>query len=246
MEVALNNSLAVKFRKINSYESFLVLDGCTERNVFSETWNGVAFNIGLRNKLSEFELKEIFNFVSTYFQKLNLSDIREAFGLYSANKLSFMVNGKRQTTVGHFQSFDNVFIGAILKSYTDYSNYENQIKSMETVDIKKEIATSENSKESFDMIEGCYKGGKEPWIANWNFAFKYMESEKIIEYSNEEKEMFMENVLEDLKEDRLTLKHKRKDTSDISRIINTKSKLADECRKRLVKKYFESKYETKS
>ena len=196
--------------------------------------------------MSEFELKEIFNFVSTYFQKLNLSDIRAAFGLYSANKLTFMVNGKKQTTVGHFQSFDNVFIGAVLNAYTDYSNYENQIKSMKIIEEEKEKLTSENSKQSFDMIEGCYKGGKEPWIANWNFAFKYMEVEKLIEYSNEEKEMFMENVLEELKEERLMLKHQRKDISDINRVIGTKSKLADECRKRLVKKYFESKYEIES
>ena len=120
MEVALNNSLTVKIRSVKKYDNYLVVDENKERNLFSETWNRIAFNIGIRQKLSDFELKELFDFLFMYFQGLNLADVREAFGLYSANRLTFIVNGKRQTSIGHYQSLDNPFVGNVLTAYLEY------------------------------------------------------------------------------------------------------------------------------
>ena len=77
-------------------------------------------------------------------------------------------------------------------------------------------------------------------FGNWNFAFIYMESKKIIEYSNDEKEMFLEVVVEDLKSQIGFLKMKGKSPSHISSILNDKKSLKLECRKRIVKLFFEN------
>ena len=99
----------------------------SEGNAFTETWNKIAFNLGIREKLADFELQLIFDFVSKYFKTLTLQDMSDAFGLYSAQKLNFKNS--------HYQSMDNSFIGSVLTAYREYTAQQNKNKAPETLQI---------------------------------------------------------------------------------------------------------------
>ena len=71
--------------------------------------------------------------------------------------------------------------------------------------------------------------------ADWNIAFSYAESEGLIDQlSNDEKEMYMGNVIEDLKHESLT----SSDRESIKCILASNESIAEECRKRYMQAHF--------
>jgi len=72
--------------------------------------------------------------------------------------------------------------------------------------------------------------------ADWNIAFLYAETEGLIDrLSNDEKEMYMGNVIFDLKHESIT----SSDPEVIQNILNSTESLADECRKRFMQSHFQ-------
>jgi cell division septum initiation protein DivIVA len=66
-----------------------------------------------------------------------------------------------------------------------------------------------------------------------------MEDEGLINLTNDEKAMFLDLVIEELNEEIKKMKVQRKNPNHLKNLLASKEKIKNECRKRLVIKYFE-------
>jgi len=226
------NLLEVKIIDTKSCEVFKD----EQRDFFSEVWNSVAFTLGIRKHLVDAELNIIYKFLVDYYKTVTLNDIREAFGLYSAQRLDYKTS--------HFQSLDNVFIGAVLSSYQRYKAQQNLIKPLEQNVAKAlpkpKITKEENALHWFEWIEAEVKKGKIPLIADWSAIYWHMEKTGLINLDDDAKEMFIDNVRQDIKDMILKLKAERKDYSIWSKKLIDLKSMKLECRKRMVINYYEN------
>lgn len=200
-----------------------------------EILNKVSFSIGISNSLSQTELDLIFNHLKKEHKLVKIEEIDDAFSKYSAEKLKFMHLGKEVRFIEHFNKFDNTFISRVLNAYEKYK--QENIKP----EPKPQLPIPEDTpKQAFDFIEKIFnKTGKEPLLANWNLAFRHAEESKLIVLTNEEKAMFQENVRFEIEEE-MNYKRVRKLNGwiDLREILESKSLMAYECRKRILINYF--------
>jgi len=85
---------------------------------FKTVFDNIILNIGINETLELSDFDRIFSFLQRNYGLLTLLEIAEAFDLYAAQKLEFKEH--------HFNSFDNVFIGKVLKSYGGWKSGETQ------------------------------------------------------------------------------------------------------------------------
>jgi hypothetical protein len=210
---------------------------------FKTTMQTVCFDIGIRQALDSHDIDSAFNFINRNFGLLNLTQIKEAFDLFSADKLKFP-----DPKFGHYNSFDNTFIGKVLSSYNVYIsdyNFRNKhkiLKPIETVLIEKPNQTKEEeAKEWFDFVKNESENKREILIADWSLLYWYMEKEGLIDLDNDEKEMFYDILKNELEHEIMTRKSEGIDYSSYKKTLDSKSMMKRECRKRLVVKHFENK-----
>ena len=84
-KVELKNLLESKIEQKKGFENY----SFEERNLFSEVWNSIAFQLGIRESLVSEELKIIFEFMQKHFKRFSLNDLREAFSYYSKFRQCF-------------------------------------------------------------------------------------------------------------------------------------------------------------
>lgn len=225
------NSLQLKIVKTSGVESFSI-DGDT-RNLFSEVWNSVAFTIGIKKPLIEQELKIIYDFLTEHFRSLSLEDVREAFSLYSAQKLDHKNS--------HYQSLDNSFIGCVLSSYKRYKSLEyviNQNK-LETKEPLQLVYSTKIGEDSYKFIGQVFKDtGEEPMIANWKHAFYFMWDKEMFDVR--EYQQFIYSVKNEITNEVKTLRKYRKiaAASSMIKILGSKELLVLEVKKRFIIKHF--------
>jgi len=224
------DSLTVKIATTGSIDAFQD----EERNFFGEVWNSAAFTIGIRNPLVPDELRIIHEFLLEHFKTITLNDVREAFSLYSAQKLTFKDS--------HYNSLDNTFIGKVLTSYKEYNARQSLIRSAEEVIPKTlprpQVTKEENAQQWFDWVMKETKYNKIPMIADWNAIYWHLNKKDLVSLSYDEKEMLMDNLMEDLKEEISQYIADRKDVSVLKKRLKDRNYLRRECRKRTVINYF--------
>ena len=196
----------------------------------------ICYGIGIRTALDSHDLDSIFNFISRNFGGLTLKEVILAFDLYSGQKLFF--------TESHFNSFDLTFIGKVLKSYSVYKINQKSIKPMESEGTKQltrpKMTKEENALQWYEWMESEVAKGKVPLMADFSAIFWHMEKHGIINLSDDEKEMFLDNVRQEIKDMILKLKAERKDYDIWSKKLIDYRKLKLECRKRIVLNHYEN------
>lgn len=150
-------------------------------NDFKIILQTVAFDIGIRQALTLEDLDSIFNFLKKNFGATTLQDITDAFDLYSAQKLDFKD--------GHFNSFDKVFVGKVLKSYNDKKD-KDRVKPKQFEPQKKIVWGWNEKKDHFNwLLNEVFLTDTENSdfgefpnivIASFKDIFDYMETEGMI------------------------------------------------------------------
>jgi len=203
----------------------------------------VCFDIGIREPLQSEDVDSIFNFINRNFGLLNLIQIKEAFELFSADRLTFA-----DPKFGHYNSFDNTFIGKVLSSYKTYIvdyNFRNKHKQKPIEDASKlievkRLSKEENAQQWYDWVLTEIKdGGKVPMMADWDALYWILTKEKKIVLDTDSKEMFMDNVKFEIQEEIVFRKAEKRDYRNYTRMLESDDSLQRECRKRIVIKHLE-------
>ena len=195
----------------------------------------VGFN---PKNLETYQLKIITDFIKGNYPHLKLNEIKEAFDCG--------VKGLLTAEMKHFQSFDSMYVVSIIKAYKEYLQKENA-KPKLAAPIEKQLQMTKESKEdfqrnNFETINDWFKEhGEVPMFANWNEAFLHMERVDLIKVSHDEKQMFLDNMLYDLKQEIRQLRISGSNYGHLSKILEKKGLLKMEARKRFIIKYYENK-----
>lgn len=152
-------------------------------NEFKLVFGAIALNIGIRDPLELRDFDNIFTFLKRNYGGLNLQEIAEAFDYYSAQRLDFKDS--------HFNSFDQVFVGKVLKSYQNQKQKE-RLKPKLIGGQEQRVESTFNEKKShfewllneifLDVSKRNGKAGEFPktLICNWKDCFDYMISEGML------------------------------------------------------------------
>lgn len=179
-------------------------------------------------RVSKQDVEFIINFLKTNFKFFKTENIRTAFELG--------VKGELDIEMNHYQNFNTMYVSNVLQAFKRW-----EMKNPPKPEPKPQLPIPEDTpKQAFDFIEKIFnETGKEPLLANWNLAFKHAEETKLIVLTNEEKTMFQENVRFEIEEE-MNYKRVRKLNGwiDLREILESKSLMAYECRKRILINYF--------
>lgn len=158
--------------------------------------------------------------MSKYFGGLSLTSIVEAFDLYSSQQLEFKG--------GHFNSFDRVFIGRVLKSYEKYKSAQ-YVKPKLVGGIEQRIeSTFQEKKSHFEwllnsiFLEDSKRYGKtgefpKTIICNWKDCYDYMKIEGMLK---EKEGQELKKRLEEVKN--LAILEDKSKTKSLSGLIKIK------------------------
>jgi hypothetical protein len=167
------------------------------------------------------------------YKTITLSEIKEAFVRG--------VNGELDVNLTHYQNFNALYVSNVLQAFKRYQQKNYKPPKRTELDY---TPTKEDDETHFNFIANVFKETKQaPLIANWNAAYLHAEKVGLIKLTNDEKAMFMENVIEELKEEKQRLKVQRLNWSSIEETLTTPALLKYECRKRILIKYFENNHE---
>jgi hypothetical protein len=227
-KVELKNLLDSRIEKKEGFENY----SYEERNLFSEVWNSIAFQLGIRESLVPEELKIIFDFMQKHFKLFSLNDLREAFSYYSAQKLNFKDS--------HFQSLDNVFIGKVLSSYKEFIANELRRKPKQIENSKIKELTFEEIKFEAEESFKDFKENKNLDNYNWIFIYNYYKSEGKIKFEGNEAKQFQEVVKSEIIKEVDNEKMQGKKATATLLLLQIKTLFYGECKKRAVLKYYKS------
>lgn len=179
-------------------------------------------------KISNQDLQVIANYLKENYPHVKVGEIKEAFDLGIKRELDIDLN--------HYQNFSAMYVSNIIQAYKRY-----KMKNPPKPEPKPQLPIPEDTpKQAFDFIEKIFnENGKEPLLANWNLAFRHAEESGLLKLSKDEKLMFQENVRFEIEEE-MNYKRVRKLNGwiDLREILENKSLMAYECRKRILIKYF--------
>jgi len=142
---------------------------------FKTLLNAICYNIGVKDPLDDQDLDKVFLFLSRHFANLTLQDINDGFELYAAQELEFKTS--------HFNSFDNVFISKVLKSYEQFKRAKHIKPKILTIDQPQEDPTEEEKKSfewvKFNFLDSSPRNGRaktfpDIMVSNWKEAYLYM------------------------------------------------------------------------
>ena len=227
-KVELKNLLESKIEQKKGFENY----SFEERNLLSEVWNSIAFQLGIRESLVSEELKIIFEFMQKHFKRFSLNDLREAFSYYSAQKLDFKDS--------HFQSLDNVFIGKVLTSYKEFIANELRRKPQKIENKKVKELTFDEIKFEAEQSLKDFKENKNIENYNWIFIYNYYKSEGKIRFEGNEAKKFQEKIKKEIINEVETQRKEGKKGTATLLLLQIKTLFHGECKKRAVLKYYES------
>jgi|GEM_PF-6039500 len=222
------NSLEIKIKEANGLTAFAEKEG----NTFAQTWNKIAFSIGIRKKLSDPELGIILEFMQEFYKTLTLKDVSKAFGLYTANRLDF--------NDSHYQSLDNLFIGKVLDSFKEWQRKENA--KPKPIEPAKQLAEpKEDFKAHFDFVKRIWESESQlPKMFNVKGLFVWMEDQGMIKLSDPEKVEIFEQVKAETEAQIKNERAKMRPINDLMKDLE-KSNLQNEARRRCIRNYFKGK-----
>lgn len=198
--------------------------------------------VGLNpTKILKEDIAIIISFLKGNFQHLKIGELKQAFESGVKGDLD-----KFGVKMQHFQSFDSLYVTGIIKAYKSYKQEQNAkpklILPMEKLIPMTQASKEELEKQHFELINDWFNNkGEVPMIANWSEAYLHMEREGLIKIENDEKQMFLDNVIFDITEERKKLKLERANYGHLSTVLESKMLLKKEARKRFIIKYYENK-----
>ncbi len=172
-----------------------------------------------------------------------VEDFDNAFIKHCSGK--FMID-KEQSNNKPYGDLSTLFICSVLNHYKEYKNKQNLIKPLEAPKTnmieEKKKSKEENAEEWYNFINDEFeKNGKVPLMADWNAAYWWMVTNKIIEVDKDTLEMFAENVRADIEHDIKVRKAERRDFKLEQKILDHPKSFKIECRKRYLINYYENK-----
>lgn len=182
------------------------------------------------SRINKEEIEFIINFLKKNFKFFKTENIRTAFELG--------VKGELDIEMNHYQNFNTMYVSNVLQAFKRW-----EMKNPPKPEPKPQLPIPEDTpKQAFDFVEKIFnETGKEPLLANWNLAFKHAEETNLITLTTDEKLIFQEKVKFEIEEE-MNYKRVRKLNGwiDLREILESKSLMAYECRKRILIKYFEN------
>lgn len=180
------------------------------------------------SRINKEEIEFIINFLKKNFKFFKTENIRTAFELGIKGELDIEMN--------HYQNFNTMYVSNVLQAFKRW-----EMKNPPKPEPKPQLPIPEDTpKQAFDFIENIFnETGKEPLLANWNLAFKHAEETNLITLTTDEKLIFQEKVRFEIEEE-MNYKRVRKLNGwiDLREILESKSLMAYECRKRILINYF--------
>lgn len=187
---------------------------------------------------------------------MEFGTVRKAFDL--------AMNGTLDEEIRTDRRFSYFYVSKYLLGLRRYELRRKDTR--EPLNASRQIEMKKRSKEEickdwYEVVEKYYKKGLYPMFSSpeyWAYAFWYMEKQKMIDLSNEEKEMYMENVKADLEavsnspkyrvfkdadlgvEEKIFIPGIEKAIENANNILKDEKLLVLECRKRLVEDYFKN------
>lgn len=195
--------------------------------------NSIAFGMSFA-KLELQVIDTMTLWIKKQFGDVSMQEIALAFELVTAKKLPMGKNEGR-----HYAKFDMQYVGDVLHAFKTYRGrqlkmYEEQKKIKELQEGNFENISGQEMYEGIKRIS--LKDGKLMRAADWGAAFLYAESEGLIDkMTNDEKDMYVENVRADIKE-KASTGHNPRPLLDI---LRTDESIASECRKRIIQDHFQ-------
>jgi len=184
--------------------------------------------------LEEDQVLLIAQFIKYEFCTLTMAEVQDAIFKAKAGKLECNSSDYNKLSID--------FLGRILKAYTEYKAKKHLVNKLETNKVKELTYTPDEGKSSYEFIKDVYeKDSKEPIIANWGIAFKYMELEGMIVMDNEEKAMIKDMLIYEINQEIAELRKNRKNYKHLAESLNKPDLIKYECRKKMVKTHFEAK-----
>lgn len=184
--------------------------------------------------LDEEQVLLLARFIMYEFATLTIQEVEDA--IFKAK------SGKLDCNPADYNKLSIDFMGRILSAYKEYKAKHKLIvdKTIQDKAPKQLPYSTYEGESAYEFIKGIYEGGKEPFIANWSMAFKYMEEKGILKYNNEEKEEFKQKFILEIQSEIKDRRRNNKNYSDLAKTLENDNYLKYECRKRIIKLYFES------
>lgn len=192
-----------------------------------------------RVNLDTINLTIISQTLLTEFGNMSAVDFEAAFVKHAAGNFSISRNPDSNRPFGDLSAY---FVCSVLKYFKEWNAKETlKQKSIAAANVPAIEYKPDEGKEAFELIKEFAGSGKKILFANWRAAFKYMECEGIIKKTNEEKQLFLDAVIKELKEELTRTKWRSNEEKTIKEILNNKGLLKLECRKRFIKQHFNLK-----
>jgi hypothetical protein len=226
----------------------------TEDNKIKETLIKVIILIGLNiENVSKEELQVVVNYIKKNYGYLDSDKLFKAFELCINGHLDFKIEKSKLSAL---------LVSNVLQSFRRWEIRNNKhIKPI--TDVNRQIDTKpqtkeENALEHFKILKKAIENNIEPFLIDFDAVFWYMEKEKLIDLTVEDKKIFFDLTKEDLievtkaveykiyKDPETKKEHKffipgiRKAKENAEKFLKNEKLLKKECKKRLIYKYFEN------
>lgn len=211
-----------------------IRDNKTVSNEFNIVIQTICFDIGIRQALDENDINSAFNFIKRNFELMTLENIREAFDLFSASELDF-----NSPTFGHYNSFDNTFIGGVLSAYKRFkmNNNKNKPKLVPKAPENKPL-TFDEAKAYTELIQKAHNDKNMPKNIKWNDIYIYLRKVNLISFNKNTAQEHQFKVKRSLQNERNQRRLDGRGTIDLDLNIESKMFFYSECRKRAIIDYF--------
>jgi len=171
-----------------------------------------------------------------------VDNFNQAFIKHSSGK--FVISNKEGNNKP-YGDLSALFVCQVLNGFTEFLRRANMNRP-KRIEVSKQIEPVKEDplvvqKKAFDFIDSEFnKNGKCEKGANWSDAFEYMQREGFIVLTKDEKQMFKDNVVEDIKHEIKQNKLVGKMISSLDMALNDDGVLKYQCRKRLIIKHYEN------
>lgn len=201
-----------------------------------------AAMVGIKEPLTISQVGIIHEFLVNKFPDFGTDEITDALEMAASKQ--FEIDSE------HYQSFNIVYLGKILDAYRTYRTEElrkeriakegEERKADDIADEKRQPnAVFEYQKLSYDcIVEDIQKKKRLPIGACWEEAYLYLENIGKIVLTNEEKEMYLENVKVSLRTEYMD------DKSGLKRILGSKILFKRACRTQYLKQYLRNNFKS--
>lgn len=196
--------------------------------------NGAKNYLGITNLPDEYDLKKICEFIATYFKDFTAIEVDKAMSMYASGAIVVYTQPYGVLGMKFLSEVLHEF-RLVRKSWKDFNLNRDNEKKLLSAPVENPI---EKGKNLYNFIVNFLNEGNEiPDLFAWDEVFLYLENEKKIDLSVEDKIDFMNIVKEDIR-DQIEYCSKQYDKKELLKellkLLSNEKAIASLCRKRLV------------